>query len=739
TAAKKKVTKKKTVKKAVANKKVTKKNTASKSAAQTKFSIFTLEKNNGIAVITMDDPSQAQNVLNSDVSEQFEKVFTQIEADTELLGLIFKSSKPKCFVAGADISMLQTIETVEQGIAASKLLHGLTQRIADLSIPSVAAINGSCLGGGLELALAFDYRVATDDASTRIGVPEVQLGLLPGGGGTQRLPRLISLPSALDMMLTGRQLSGIRAKKIGLVDAVVAPEVLLDVAEKYIAKGKPKREKSFKDRAIDNAIARKVIISQARKKTLRATKGHYPAPIKILETVEQGLATDLQSGLEIEAKNFAELLQTDVSKQCVNIFFATTDLKKDSGVDSDVVGREVSKVGVLGAGLMGAGISAVTVEKAKLPVRMKDISAEGLARGVAYVGKILDKKVARRRLKPNQRDSIMSRLTGTIDYSGFASTDVVIEAVFESLELKQSMIADIEKASGKQEIVFATNTSAIPIDDVAAKAKFPERVVGMHYFSPVEKMPLLEVIKGSKTADWVTATAVELGKRQGKTVIVVNDGPGFYTTRILVPYNMEAVRLVLEGVAIEDIDNAMEKFGFPVGPIKLMDEVGIDVGAHIVENLHQVFGERIPLIESMDKVIADDRKGRKNNRGFYDYSSKAKGKKVDQSIYSIVGVDNPGSKHISAKNIAERIVLTMLNEAAYCLGDGVLRSARDGDIGAVFGLGFPPFLGGPFRYMESIGIKEVVTKLENLKKEFGERFTPAPLLLEFANKEKTFY
>ena len=731
------MTKKKSVTKKVT--KNTTKTAAKKTRSSKQTSIFALEKTNGIAVITMNDPSQPQNVLNEDVSTEFETVFAQVENDSEIIGLIFTSSKPKCFVAGADITMLQTIETIDQGIAASKLLHDLTQRIADMSIPSVAAIDGSCLGGGLELALAFDYRIATDQKATRIGVPEVQLGLLPGGGGTQRIPRLISLPSALDMMLTGRQLSGSRAKKIGLVDAVVAPQVLMQVSEKYLAKGKPNRDKSIKDKAMNNALARKIIISQARKKTLKATKGHYPAPLKILDTVEQGLATDLKSGLAIEAKSFSELLQTPVSKQCVNIFFATTELKKDTGVDSKETAREISKVGVLGAGLMGAGISTVTIEKAKIPVRLKDINAEGLARGFAYVGKILDKKLSRRRLKPNQRDQIMSRLTGSIDYSGFANTDVVIEAVFESLDLKQTMIADIEKAAGKRDIVFATNTSAIPIDDIAAKAKHPDRVVGMHYFSPVEKMPLLEVIKGSKTADWVTATAVELGKQQGKTVIVVNDGPGFYTTRILVPYNMEAVRLVLEGISIEDIDKAMEDFGFPVGPIKLMDEVGIDVGSHIVENLHQAFGERIPLIESMDKVIADGRKGRKNKRGFYDYSAKSKGKQVDESIYRLVGVSNPGSKHLSSNIIAERIILTMLNEAAYCLGDGVLRSARDGDIGAIFGLGFPPFLGGPFRYMETIGIQEVVAKLEKLQQEHGDRFKPAPKLLELASNNKTFY
>ena len=703
------------------------------------MNIFQLEKNNDVAVVTMDDPSQAQNVLNNDVALEFDQVFEKIKNDQSLNALIFTSSKNNCFVAGADISMLQTITTIEQGKEASKLLQDLTQAIADLPIVTIAAINGSCLGGGLELALAFDYRIATDHKSTRIGVPEVQLGLLPGGGGTQRIPRLIDLPSALDLMLTGRQLNASRAKKMGLVDAVVAPEILLTVANKYVKKGKPTRNKSLKSKLINSALVRKIIISQARKKTLKATKGHYPAPLKILDTVEQGLRSSLAAGLKFESQNFAELLMTSVSKQCVNIFFATTELKKDSGVDSDVTARDIHKVGVLGAGLMGAGISSVTIEKAKLPVRIKDINSEGLARGFAYVGKILDKKLSRRRLKLNQRDQIMSRLTGSIDYSGFANADVVIEAVFENLDLKQKMIEDIESLPSNNEIIFATNTSAIPISDIASKAKHPERIVGMHYFSPVEKMPLLEVITSEKTADWVTTTAVELGKQQGKTVIVVNDGPGFYTTRILVPYSMEAVRLVLEGVSIEDVDNALEKFGFPVGPIKLMDEVGIDVGAHIVDNLHEVFGERVPLIQNIDRVIADERKGRKNKRGFYDYSDASKGKQVDESIYSTIGAATPGSKSLTAEQIAERVVLTMLNEAAFCLGESVLRNARDGDIGAIFGLGFPPFLGGPFRYMETLGVPTVVEKLKALQELHGERFTPAPKLLELAEQNANFY
>ncbi len=706
----------------------------------TSNNVFSVEKNDGIAVIRMNDQSKPQNVLNREIQQEFEAVFADVSSDSELTGLIFTSSKPNCFVAGADISMLQTIDTVEKSLESTKILHDFFNKISDLDVVTVAAIDGTCLGGGLELSLVFDYRVASDSKCTKIGVPEVQLGVLPGGGGTQRIPRLIDLPTALDLLLSGKQLNAKRSKNAGLVDAVVPSASLLNQAKKMIAKGKPSRKSSFKNKLMRFGPVRGYVISQARQKVLKMTKGKYPAPLKILDVVNQGLATDLDTALEIEAQGFADLLMTPVSKQLINIFFASTDLKKDSGIDSDDQAKEVDKVGVLGGGLMGAGIAYVTADRAKIDVRIKDISDEGVANGIQYAARIIDKKLARRRIKQHEYLGSVARITGGKDYRGFQNSDVVIEAVFESLELKQQMVADIEGLSGDKQIVFATNTSAIPIDQVAGKAKYPERVVGMHYFSPVERMPLLEVVKGSKTADWATATAVELGKKQGKTVIVVNDGPGFYTTRILVPYCMEAVRLVLEGVAIEEVDDALESFGMPVGPLKLMDEVGIDVGAHIVTTLNEAFGDRIPLIDGVDRVLADDRKGKKNKRGFYDYSDASNGKNVDESIYETMGVTYPGRAEISHQDgIAERMILTMINEAAYCLEEGILRSARDGDIGAIFGLGFPPFLGGPFRYMDSLGCQEVVAKLNSLSKEHGTRFTPAPSLVAMAEEGRSFY
>ena len=645
--------------------------------------------------------------------------------------------------------MLETVSTAEEGERTSLEGHKAMNRIENCSKPVVAAIHGVALGGGLEVALACHARVASDSKKTKLGLPESQLGLIPGAGGTQRLPRLIGVQPALDMMLTGKQLDAKKARKLGLVDDVVPPSILLETAAALALSRvgyTPKRD-SFIEQLRDkdavtefalakNPVGRKILFDQARKQLHKQTRGNYPAQDLIIDVVKAGLEDGFEAGLAAEARAFGRLLTTAEAANLMSLFFATTALKKDSGVDDpDVKPREVKKVGMLGAGLMGAGIAYVTTSVAKIPVRLKDRDADGVMAGLRYIRGIIDGRVKRKRLSEQQANALMLQTTGTTTYAGLQDADVVIEAVFEDLALKGQMVRDVEE-SGRNDVIFASNTSSLPITQIAAASKHPETVIGMHYFSPVHKMPLLEIIVTDQTADWVTATCVDLGKRQGKHVIVVRDGVGFYTSRVLAPMMNEAAHLVAEGVPIEKIDTAMLNWGFPIGPIKLTDEVGIDVGAKVGKIMLDAFGERMSPPDGMKKLMEDERYGRKNGRGFYLYGDKKKG--VDESVYELLGV-SPTNKSVSSEDIAWRCALQFVNEACRCFGEGILRSARDGDVGAVFGLGFPPFRGGPFRFVDQVGAKEILGRLRELEKQLGPRFSPAPVLEEIARSGQTFH
>ena len=487
-----------------------------------------------------------------------------------------------------------------------------------------------------------------------------------------------------------------------------------------------------------NPLGRKTLFEQARKQALKKSRGNYPAVEKIIDCVETGQEQGIEAGYAHEAKAFGELVMSAESKQLVNIFFASNELKKSAVVDADVEWPEVHQVGVLGGGLMGAGIAYVTADKAGKSVRVKDRDSKGVANALAYTWSIYAKKLKRRFMSKADASEKMSRLTGSTDYSGFKNMDLMIEAVFEDLDLKHQMVKDVEKHCHKQTI-FATNTSSIPISAIAAAAKRPEQVIGMHYFSPVEKMPLLEIIATESTADWVIGSAVELGRQQGKTVIVVKDRAGFYVNRILAPYMNEAGFMLGEGVRVDAIDKALVNAGFPVGPMTLLDEVGIDVATKVAPILQEEFGDRMAPPELFSKLIKDDRKGRKNQRGFYSYSGNKKdqGKNVDESIYSLLGV-SPNERS-DASEIVDRCLLQMVNEAVRCLDEGIIRDARDGDIGAIFGIGFPPFLGGPFRYVDSRGAKAIVEKLESYRAKYGDRFEPAKLLVTKAKSGEGFY
>lgn len=703
-------------------------------------SAFSLDvRDDGVAILTMDVPGESMNTLKVEFSEQIEDVLSQINADSSIKGVVLVSGKDNSFVAGADISMLAACENAEDATSIAKGGQQMFDRIEAMPATFVAAIHGPALGGGLELALACHYRVCSDDAKTQLGLPEVQLGLLPGSGGTQRLPRLISVQQAMKMMLTGGSARAKQALKYGIVDDMVPKSILLDVAIEMAKKPKPKRKGPKLDvmgKFLEKTnVGRNIMFKQARKQTAAKTHGNYPSPELIIDCIETGLSRGMKKGLEVEASHFGQLVMSPESASLRSLFFATTDMKKESGIEG-VKPEVVNRVGVLGGGLMGGGIAFVTASKAGIAVRIKDIRTDGIANAIKYSYDILNKKFKRRFIKKSEMQKQLALLTGSVDYTGFNEIDVVIEAVFEDLELKQQMVADVEE-NCSESTIFASNTSSIPIGQIAAKAKRPENVIGLHYFSPVDKMPLAEVIAHDKTSDKTISTTVELAKKQGKTPIVVKDGAGFYVNRILAPYMNEAAEVLLSGEPIEHIDKSLVKFGFPVGPIKLLDEVGIDVGTKIGPILEAQFGDRFVSNPDFNKILTDGRKGKKNGRGFYDYSGKSTGKKVDKSLYDLLGI-TPTIKQ-SQEQISERCVLLMLNEAAMCLDEGVIRNARDGDIGAIFGIGFPPFLGGPFRYMHSLGLEYVVNRLEHYQSVYGDKYTPAACLKLMVGEKRSFY
>jgi 3-hydroxyacyl-CoA dehydrogenase/enoyl-CoA hydratase/3-hydroxybutyryl-CoA epimerase len=708
-----------------------------------KNSAFELEVlENGIGIIRIDVPDETMNVLKAEFGEQVTAVLDEVDANNKIQGLVLISGKDNSFVAGADVSMLDACETAEQVKEIAQLGQNLFDRIEAMKIPVIAAINGPALGGGLELAMACHGRVASDNVKTVLGLPEVQLGLLPGSGGTQRLPKLVGLQKSLDMMLTGKQLRAKQALKAGLINDLVPNSILLDTAIEMALKGKPKVRKAkptLVTRLLENnPFGRKVVYDQASKTVMKQTKGNYPAPIRIIECIRTGIESGRKKGLAIEAQRFSELCMTPESKALRSLFFATTEMKKETGVEG-VEPNVVSKAGVLGGGLMGGGISFVTTTKAGIPVRIKDIAHEGIRHAFKYSYDILNKKVKRRFMMKSEMQKELSLLTASTDYVGFKDADIVVEAVFEDLNLKQKMVADIEEHC-QDSTIFASNTSSLPIHKIAEKAQRPENVIGLHYFSPVDKMPLVEVIATDKTSDKTISTTVEFARRQGKTPIVVKDEAGFFVNRILGLYMNEAAYVLTEGEPIEKIDKALVKFGFPVGPMTLLDEVGIDVGSKVGAILNDAFGSRFDVPEAMAKLIADDRKGKKNQKGLYLYGKAAKGKKgkqVDTSVYSVLGIT--ANDKLPLEKIAERCVVQLLNEAARCLDAGIIRSPRDGDIGMIFGTGYPPFQGGPFRYMDSLGIDNLVEILKGYQQQLGDRFEPAELLVNMVEEGKTFY
>ncbi len=706
---------------------------------------ITLTLDDGVGVLTYDLPGSPVNTLNRRVALVLERVFTEIESNASILAVVIMSGKVDSWIAGADIDELGQITSASQGESMSRAGQQLLDRLAAIAKPTVAALHGATLGGGLEVALACRHRIATEHPKTVLALPEVQLGLIPGAGGTQRLPRTVGLQAALDMMLTGKNVRAKKALQIGLVHEVVHPSILHAVAmqrAQQLGRGETIALESRAHGATamlleDNALGRRVVFTRARDSVLKKTNGKYPAPLAAIDAMQRGYRDGVEAGLRAEAAHFGALAVSPECRQLVYLFFATTALKKESGLLDGVTATpsRVTRLGILGAGFMGAGIASVAVQAGTL-VRLKDASLDRVAAGWRAVRDVVRERLKKRQVTRLQMDDLLSQVGVTTDYRGFAGTQMVIEAVFEDLAIKHQVLREVEAVAPNA--IFASNTSTIPIREIASVSAHPDRVIGMHFFSPVHKMPLLEVIVTPETSANTTATAVQYGRQLGKTVIVVRDGPGFYVNRILGPYLNEAGNLLDDGAGIDALDAALTSFGFPVGPITLLDEVGLDIAGKSGPIMAAAFGARMQPSRALHRVIESGRLGRKSKRGFYRYDDGGKRQGVDDGVYALTAA-GAARRTFDVVELRRRTVLPMLNEAVRCLDDGIIRSPRDGDIGAVFGIGFPPFLGGPFRHLDTIGAAVIVQQLDELEARFPGRYAPAERLRLMAKHGTRFH
>lgn len=706
------------------------------------MSAFTVTMRGEVAIVSFDLPNEPVNKISQAVGWELEQLLDRLAADEGTTAIVLRSGKPDGFIAGADIEEFLVLRTSDEASRLARDGQLLMQRVADSPKPVVAAIHGACVGGGLEMVLACRARVASDHPRTQLGLPEVQLGLIPAAGGSNRLPRLVGVRAAFEMILTGKSVDAKKALRIGLVDELVPESILLDTAvaiAERLGRGerRPRRRRRTMDFLMDGTpLGRLAVYRKAAEQVEEKSGDNYPAPYRAIDVVRTGLEDGMTRGLAAEAEAFGELAMTEVSRRLIEIFFATNAVKKDDGVPPGLARpTPVRRIGVVGSGFMGSGIAGTAALVAGVQVRMRDADPPRVGGGLHAATRILQDRLRRRRLTPSEFQRQRALLSGTTDWSGFAGAEIVIEAVFEQLDVKRQVMADAALHLPPS-TVLATNTSTIPIAEIAHGVPHPERVLGMHFFSPVEKMPLLEVIPHEGTSAEALVTAVHFGRRMGKTVIVVDDAPGFWVNRILIPYLNEAGFLLEEGVPIEMIDSVMTDYGFPVGPVTLLDEVGLDVAEKAGAVMQEALGDRLKPSRAVSVMRADDRLGRKNGRGFHFYKDGHR-TGADGSIYRLLGV-RPASD-VDPARVRDRLVYAMLNEAARAMSEGVVRQPRDGDIGAVYGIGFPPFRGGPLRTLDDIGAAEAVNTLERLAQVHGNRFAPAPVLLEAARTNGRWY
>ncbi len=693
----------------------------------------------GIAYLELDLPGEKVNKLSSSVMAELDALLTGDLSNHDIRALVISSCKPGVFIAGADLDEIETLKSPDDAYAKSRQGQAIFSKLEALPYPTIAVIDGACLGGGLELALACSFRVVTDHAKTKLGVPEVSLGILPGWGGTQRLPRLIGLVQASTMILSGKPVSGSKALRLGLADALVSHEFVAEKAREFTgrcvtAKGRRairKRRGSYLAERIWPAST--IVIRKARTMAMKKSKGHYPAIPAILSLLQDTCYCRLPEGLEREARAFSQLATTPICRNLIGLFHTDQLLKKDKGTADDVNPRPIHRAAVLGAGVMGGGIAWLFSRHGR-PVRVKDVSWDAVAKAFSEAADYCRQLVKLRKMRAHEVALNMHRITGTLDYSGFADADIVIEAIVEKMAAKKAVLAEMEKEVDPQAVI-CSNTSALSISEMASVLKHPERFVGMHFFNPVNRMPLVEVIAGEESSAEAVATVVALAHELRKTPVVVKDSPGFLVNRILLPYMNEAALLLQEGVEFERIDKLAEAFGMPMGPFALADVTGIDVGYKVIQELESAFSPRLQAAPVLDQFIQTGLLGRKSGGGFYLYQ----GRERSPNPEAIKLLEGFRRKEVSDGDIIDRLILIMINEAAMCLQEGVVDRVDYLDMALITGIGFPPFRGGLLRYADERGLSEVVWRLESLKGAAGERFKPCELLQTMAAQEKRFY
>jgi 3-hydroxyacyl-CoA dehydrogenase / enoyl-CoA hydratase / 3-hydroxybutyryl-CoA epimerase len=721
----------------------------------------------GLWKLTFDLPNEKVNKFSKKVIEEFQGLIDELErkgkaGEIQVLYLI--SGKPNNFIAGADIEMINAAKSDQEAYGLSRAGQKLLDRWEDLPFPTLVAIHGTAMGGGCELSLASQYILMSNDPATRIGLPEVLLGIIPGMGGCVRLPRKVGLATALDLILSGRTLTGDKAYKSGLADGVLSKENFEEAVVTFIRTNAEKIRNGVRlarepkwggmggvaGKVLEfTPFGRAFMLKKAREGVMSKTRGNYPAPLEAIDVLRKngacygekltGKARD--ESLDCEAHGFGKMAATPESKSLIRLFFMTEVVKKSKGVSSSSGSKMetflVSRAGVLGAGVMGGGIAQLYADKG-ITARMKDIASQSLTLGLQSAAKIFKKQLQKRKITERQYQQKMNLIAPTLDYSGFSSAEVVVEAVIEKMEIKKAVLKELEKEISST-CVVASNTSSLSISEMQTSLEKPERFGGMHFFNPVHKMPLVEVIRGAKTSDEAVSKIYQFSKQLGKTPIVVKDAPGFLVNRLLMPYLNEATWLLQEGASIEAIDRELLKFGMPMGPFELIDEVGIDVGEKVAHILFEAFGKRMEPSPFNALVVKAGMLGKKNSKGFYQYEQEGRKKVFSSEIYSILGVTPKDGSPLSKEEIVDRCILPMINEASRCLDDEIVKTPEEVDLGMIMGTGFPPFRGGLLRYADSIGSKEILSRLRRYESKAPERFKPAPRILKMAETGATFF